>query len=1174
MIAPEKTETETEVVLTMSVYDKYGNPISDANVKMKTDLGTVTSPAESKGEGKYTATFSSGGKEGTAKITASIEGGPSKTAQLMVYKYPRIKEGDITPLIGKIGTTFTVTAQANISGNMTFSIGDIPGIQNHPMDEVSTGNYKGTYTVPTGVVIDVADALVTLSLEDDLGNLAELTLEQHVAIDNVPPPTPKNLQVEGGGISRENVSKAVVMASATPGRQVILTVTDISDGKKIGDFSSVAGNDGQVTWTLDTKNWTNEEVKEYRFEAAEAPDAVGNGGGIARLTVIRDIRPNTVLLFVRLSPSDISYKTDASLEITIGFTEKPPTSAEVKITLSPPITSEREYFLSLKPDKPGSLNFKADVLGYWEYNISWPGNADHRDAERTGSFEVGPGKAELSLEKKIDNVKPGQEILFTGQLMLPGQPASDELKNQPIKMQIQKPEVGAWEQVPGEFRTDKQGYFEASFIPDTDGVWQFRAVWDGLKDKNGQQLYNSAVSNVVEVTVIFPSGKVVIAVGGNSSESYWKETFLKLGRHVYDVFSRRGFPAENIRFLSPAPSEAPTDTLISRDALKDAVLNWGAKGLGPNENLYIYMLSDNLKDSGFILQSGVHGVERLDKSDVHDWLSELSDRKVNVVLVLESCYSGEYIQHVPAKKAEARRVFITSAEASKQADIIRTDSFTQRFFNRLDRRENFKSAFEETKKEMSFAHFRNTPQVDENSDGVSNNLEDIKALDGLFLGDPRIQMGDKPNITNWSEPRILAKGKHEATIEAFIKGGGVTASAVIFPPGHRDVAEVKSWEELEGITIELVGEENTGYRGTYDGFTEPGEYTILITAENIDGTAIPARTAVTVPGSLLLGDVNGDGKVKSNDAALALRIAAGLVEPTPEQILAADMNGDGKIRSNDAFAILRKAAGLGAPALDKPPTSFFPLNKGGQGVVKGELSSQAEKAVKISLSKVEGVADDNVRVQLTVDKPSAIGSADISIAYDPAILTATNVETDGNALWAVNLNSPGQIRLATANLEVSAEPVLATIYFKLLQGQNSRISERKTRIELQETQVFGFDTLTLTVTKITGEITSPLITPDRNLLGQNFPNPFNPETWIPFRLAENLEVKIRIYDIQGRLVRELALGGLEAGVYEQRDKAVHWDGRNEQGEQVASGVYIYQMVADKKTFTRRMVILK
>ena len=70
------------------------------------------------------------------------------------------------------------------------------------------------------------------------------------------------------------------------------------------------------------------------------------------------------------------------------------------------------------------------------------------------------------------------------------------------------------------------------------------------------------------------------------------------------------------------------------------------------------------------------------------------------------------------------------------------------------------------------------------------------------------------------------------------------------------------------------------------------------------------------------------------------------------------------------------------------------------------------------------------------------------------------------------------------------------------------------------------------------------------------------------------DVTIRIYDVQGRLVKELAVGRLKAGIYERRDNAAYWDGQNEHGERVASGVYIYQMVADKKTFTRQMVILK
>ena len=100
------------------------------------------------------------------------------------------------------------------------------------------------------------------------------------------------------------------------------------------------------------------------------------------------------------------------------------------------------------------------------------------------------------------------------------------------------------------------------------------------------------------------------------------------------------------------------------------------------------------------------------------------------------------------------------------------------------------------------------------------------------------------------------------------------------------------------------------------------------------------------------------------------------------------------------------------------------------------------------------------------------------------------------------------------------------------------------------------------------------VMPSRTCLLPNYPNPFNPETWIPFRLAEDSEVVIRIYDIRGRLVRELNFGRLKAGVYESKGEAAYWDGRSDQGEQVASGVYVCQMVAGEKTFVRKMVILR
>ena len=98
--------------------------------------------------------------------------------------------------------------------------------------------------------------------------------------------------------------------------------------------------------------------------------------------------------------------------------------------------------------------------------------------------------------------------------------------------------------------------------------------------------------------------------------------------------------------------------------------------------------------------------------------------------------------------------------------------------------------------------------------------------------------------------------------------------------------------------------------------------------------------------------------------------------------------------------------------------------------------------------------------------------------------------------------------------------------------------------------------------------------PEETALLANYPNPFNPETWIPYQLAESAEVTLTIYDMNGEMVRRLALGHQAAGMYRSRSRAVYWDGRNQLGESVASGLYFYTLTADDFTETRRMLILK
>lgn len=106
------------------------------------------------------------------------------------------------------------------------------------------------------------------------------------------------------------------------------------------------------------------------------------------------------------------------------------------------------------------------------------------------------------------------------------------------------------------------------------------------------------------------------------------------------------------------------------------------------------------------------------------------------------------------------------------------------------------------------------------------------------------------------------------------------------------------------------------------------------------------------------------------------------------------------------------------------------------------------------------------------------------------------------------------------------------------------------------------------------QLLATLALPSETHLFANYPNPFNPETWIPYQLSESAEVTLHIYFMDGTLVRTLALGHRSAGKYHNKSRAAYWDGRNEQGEGVASGVYFYTLTAGEFTATRKMLIRK
>ena len=106
-----------------------------------------------------------------------------------------------------------------------------------------------------------------------------------------------------------------------------------------------------------------------------------------------------------------------------------------------------------------------------------------------------------------------------------------------------------------------------------------------------------------------------------------------------------------------------------------------------------------------------------------------------------------------------------------------------------------------------------------------------------------------------------------------------------------------------------------------------------------------------------------------------------------------------------------------------------------------------------------------------------------------------------------------------------------------------------------------------------GAIAAPA-KPSKFALLQNYPNSLNPDTWIPYQLAQDADVTIRIYNVSGRLIRTLSLGHQPAGFYVDKSRAAYWDGRNETGEYVANGMYFYTIRAGDFVATKKMAVAR
>ncbi|MDI6793562.1 MAG: fibronectin type III domain-containing protein [bacterium] len=279
------------------------------------------------------------------------------------------------------------------------------------------------------------------------------------------------------------------------------------------------------------------------------------------------------------------------------------------------------------------------------------------------------------------------------------------------------------------------------------------------------------------------------------------------------------------------------------------------------------------------------------------------------------------------------------------------------------------------------------------------------------------------------------------------------------------------------------------------------------------------------------------------------RILAFLSEEYPIAYLDIDdtPSGDGYVRITDLIAMEYLWACLTPPSWSAPPApAKLPLSSQVANLVLERSSDQ------LTL-KVNNVEDFHaLQLDLGYVPPLRIKEILPGDLTEGAIIT-TNIENWSGHTYVV-LRMPdlkgvsGSGTLLVMPYEGSGE----TIVNNLVMG-NTQVREIK----------FNLDSVLTTTVK-----------PTRFSLGQNYPNPLNPETWIPFELPQDAKVVISIYNLSGQVVRTLSPGLMKAGSYMDKKSAVSWDGKDNNGREVASGVYLYQLEAGNFKSTRKMILVK
>ncbi len=434
-------------------------------------------------------------------------------------------------------------------------------------------------------------------------------------------------------------------------------------------------------------------------------------------------------------------------------------------------------------------------------------------------------------------------------------------------------------------------------------------------------------------------------------------------------------------------------------------------------------------------------------------------------------------------------------------------------------------------------------------------------------------------ITEYDGPALIAQlpvigGRESITVstaapltETTLNGSVVTLTlnGAIYERSTfdlRDAVEVSGingvtfhWFDLDRVSDTALTVELT-FRGNFD---TDATLTFTVGADAIAEYEGPAFTAqLTVTGSK-------ESVIAATDAPLAEATLDG-------SVVTLTLSGRTYERSSFRIRDAVSVSGIDGVTIDD-------VDRISKTVVTVELEFNGDFDADTALTLIVG-AEALLRYNgptLTAQVPVTGGQESIAASTDTPLTEATLDES------VVTLTLTGR-KYARSNFDIrQAVSVSGIDGVTIPWHEPDRKSDTQITVELEfDGDINADNTLTFTVgadaiagyngPALTTQITVSAI--KENALLANFPNPFNPETWIPYQLSKPTEVTITIYAVNGQIVRTLTLGHQPTGIYQNRSRAAYWDGRNAFGEPVASGVYFYTITAGDFTATRKMLIRK